>query len=425
MTMTNVMAENKKRILILGAGFGGLRTAMILDKFLRRYFLSEKYEVVLADRNEYHTYYPILYEVATAPMEIFQQNDLKGLAIYSVPELLSHTKVKFVRDEVFQVDILAREACLGSGILSFDYLILALGSETNFFGVPGAKENALTFKGYEDAIRLRSEILSFSRESESCRVVVGGAGATGVELAAEIKNWMPQNEVFLADASPTILNGFDERVVKKITRRLEKFGIQIKTGFKIKEVGSKTVFGESGEELSFDVLAWTGGARATSITKNTPFKKERSDRIIILEGMRCMPEDSNLKVFERVYAIGDLACVYEPKTGRPIPMLARIAIEQAEVVARNLISEIKKDEEIIKNIQTYSYRPKKEYPYVIPAGGKFAVAKIGGLVVSGFWGWVLKGLVEFGYLCSIMSPLRAIRIWLKGLWIFAKNDNLG
>jgi len=122
--------------------------------------------------------------------------------------------------------------------------------------------------------------------------------------------------------------------------------------------------------------------------------------------------------------LGDAVCFYNPKTQKPVPGVARAAISQANVVAHNIFEEIKKELNPHYQLRIKNYHP-MEYPYVIPVGGKFAVAKIGPLIISGFFGWVLKGLVELNYLLSIMPLHRALIIWLKGLWIFIQNDRLG
>ena len=415
---------SKKKIVILGAGFGGLRAAMVLEKRLENFDLLNKYEIVLIDKNEYHTYTPLLYEIATVPDEISRKYDLKKFAAYNIPEIIQGRKIRFCKDEVLHVDVPDSLAHLRRGELNFDFLIIALGSEADFFGIPGAPENAFVFKTYDDAVRLRDRIIYNYKEGET-KVVVGGGGATGIELAAEIKNWLPKMEVCVLEAASSVLFGFDEKVIKKVSERLKNFGVGIKTNFKIKEVGEKQVVSENGENILFDVFVWTGGVRAMFMAKDLPFKKERGDRIMIGGGLNCIPEGPDLKIYSRIYAIGDVSCLDNFETGKPAPLLARVAILQADVVSRNIISEIRKDEGKVKRAAVYTFQPKKEYPYVVPVGGKFAVAKIGGIVISGFLGWILKGLVELRYLLSIMRPWQAIKIWLAGLRVFMENDNLG
>jgi NADH dehydrogenase len=140
--------------------------------------------------------------------------------------------------------------------------------------------------------------------------------------------------------------------------------------------------------------------------------------------MQCIPESADLRFHGSIYGIGDSICFINPKTNTPVPGTARAAMTQATIAAHNIMQEILFAEGKISKANVKAYEP-KNYPYVIPIGGKFAIAKLGSVIVSGFWGWVLKGLVELNYLFSIMPFRRAIPIWFKGLSIFIKNDRLG
>ena len=136
-------------------------------------------------------------------------------------------------------------------------------------------------------------------------------------------------------------------------------------------------------------------------------------------GLECIPETPDLKVYGHIYAIGDIACPYDPKTGKPTALVARAAINQADIAAKNIIEEIKKERRFDHRFSTYVYKW-QEYPYVIPVGGRYAVAKLGPVIISGFLGWVLKELVELRYFLSIMPFFKAVKIWLKSLWVFSK-----
>src|SRR6185436_2834934 len=114
----------------------------------------------------------------------------------------------------------------------------------------------------------------------------------------------------------------------------------------------------------------------------------------------------------------------DPKTGKPIPGVARAAIAQANIVSNNLLSEIQKAERFSAPVAIREYEP-MNYPYVIPVGGKYAIAKIGPLIISGFFAWAFKGIIEIYYLSSVLPLGRALKTWLKGLWIFTRNDRLG
>ncbi len=423
----------KKRILILGAGFGGLRAAFSLSKRLKKEGLDEKLEVVVVDKSDYHTYTPLLYEVATTPENIVKNCGLRGLATHNLKEVFKGKEINFIVGEVVKIDLQLNRVFLKSGHeISFDFLVIGLGAETNFFDLPGVKKWALPLKTYNDAVNLRARLVkldnSFGAHKENFsrgKVVVCGGGPTGVELVAEIKNWLPNLDVLLVDAANFILRGFNEKIVGTVTKRLVKLGVKVQSDFLISEAGYGKIAASDGREVLYDVLIWTAGIRATLFLEESPLKKDPVGRIETGRGMDCYFENNDFKVSARIYAVGDLSCFYRSKNKTALPSIAQVAIEQGDVAARNIIQEIKIDLGIIKKATPIIYEPKEEYAYVLPVGGKFAVAKIGGLVVSGFLGWLVKGLVELRYLVSILPPLKAFRVWLKGLVVFTKNDKLG
>jgi NADH dehydrogenase len=264
--------------------------------------------------------------------------------------------------------------------------------------------------------------------------VIGGGGATGVELAGEIKEWACELreelknacevDVMIIEGSPNILPGFDERVVRKVEKRLKKIGVVIIRNERVDKVTKKEIMLQSGERIAYDILVWTGGVKATALTAKMPLKKEIKGRIEITEGVECLPESADLKIYGKIYAVGDIACIINPKTGSTVPQVARAAITQGKIAAKNIIEDIKKQNYLSKKTKQYLYRP-MNYPYIIPVGGKYAVAKIGPVVISGLLAWIFKGIVELNYFLSIMNPLKALKIWLHGFWVFIQNDRLG
>lgn len=423
---------DKKRIVILGGGFGGLRVAMRLEKYLKKRILLDRYEIVLIDQYSYHTYTPLLYEVALS-VESLPRRELETLVAYNLKELLRGRLINFFQERVTQADFNSHLVRTEKQALGFEYLIIALGSEVNYFGVPGVRENSLTLKSLTDALKIRDRISNYFFDDEKkCKIVVGGGGATGVELAAEAKNLMPWAEVNILEGSDSILNGCDKAVIKKAGERLTRLGVTVKTNFKISEVGTDMVLGADKESEPFDLFLWTAGVRAASFTTHLPVKKERGERVTLTEKFGCVPERSDFRVGDsvdkygasKIYAIGDVACFTDAGTGKMAPLFAWVALQQAEVLAKNIFERIKKEEGLSRTARFYPYKY-RELGYVVPVGGKFAVAKIGRFIFSGFAGWIVKGLVELEYLISIMPFFKAVRLWLRGLFVFIKNDRLG
>ncbi|MDP3991533.1 MAG: NAD(P)/FAD-dependent oxidoreductase [Candidatus Colwellbacteria bacterium] len=417
-----------KNIVILGAGFGGLRAAIVLgknNKKLRR----KGYQITLIDKNRYHTYTPLLYEISTTSKETANYLDLKSVTTYPIEGVLLGLPIEFIEGEIQEIDLVNKKIQLAERQVEYEYLIIALGAETNFFDIPGLKENALELKSLNDALKIRDtvwEMVEGAAQNEAVDIVIGGAGSTGVELAGEIQEWLSQlkkegyrcrTSVTLIDAAPAILSGFDPRITKIASQRLKKLDTSILTEEKIDKVENNKAYLASGKIVSFDLLIWTGGVKANSIAEKLPVKYEKQSRIGVLGELLCAFEKSDLKAEGNVYGIGDIVCVPD-STGKPVPMVARAAIIQGTIAAKNIVSEIKGKKSYLK------YNP-KEYPYIIPVGGKYAIAKIGPFTIVGFFGWILKGLVELNYLFSIMPNMRALRIWLRGLRIFIQNDRLG
>lgn len=420
----------EKNVVILGAGFGGLRAAMKLGKEAKKGRLKD-HEVILIDKNDYHTYTPTLYEISTTSKEVANYIDLKSVNTFSITNLLKNLPVKFIHADITKIDVQKGDIHLGDGRhMPYDHLIIALGSETSFFNIPGLKENALELNGFIDAIRIRDKVLKTietAPRNEVVNIVIGGGGPTGVELAGEIQKWLAQlkaqgsnckTNVSIINSGPEILPRFDKRLVKKATKRLEKLKTELILDETIEKISKDTVTLKSGRMVPFHVFIWAGGVKANSLAAVFPFKTERREQITVSSKMLCVPSKPDLNIRGKIYAIGDIVCMYNQKTGDPVPGVARVAISQANVVAENISRDIRG---IDKHVE---YKP-MDYPYIAPVGGKYAIAKFGPIVISGLLGWLLKGLVELNYLVSIMPTTIALTTWMKGLKIFIQNDRLG
>ena len=154
-------------------------------------------------------------------------------------------------------------------------------------------------------------------------------------------------------------------------------------------------------------------------------RKHASGMIESTGTMECILENSKIADNNKIYGIGDAICTINQKTGQIIPQVARAALSRATIASHNIIERIKYTEGLTTRPNIKTYIPAGEYPYVIPVGGKWAVAKLGPIIISGFFGWVLKGLVEINYLLSIMPKWKAFKLWIKGLRIFIQNEQLG
>ena len=428
----------KKKIVILGAGFGGLRAALDLGRSITKLKLADRYEVILVDQNAYHTYAPTLYEIATTDENLASQLDLKRIVTIDVRKSIGWLPIEFIQSRVSEIDIAGGDIHFESGTrLQFNYLVLALGSQANYFNIPGLADHSLPFKTVLDALRLRQRLLE-EVEDPGCpklRIVVGGGGSTGVELAAEVKLALSHMnrvasgqcgvDVTVIDGAATILAPFGEAIIKRAQKRFALLEIHTLTSARISALTEKEVQIKDGAPVPYDIFIWTGGVAPNMLMSTLRMKKDPTGaRPLTTSEMTCLPEGPDLRFYGPIYGIGDAVCFMDPKTSRPVPGVARAAIVQGQVVAHNIIEQIKCDEKLSAAPKFRIYKP-KQYPYVIPVGGKFAIARFGPVVFSGIFAWISKGLIEGRYLFSILPFFSALNLWLKGLWIFLRNDRLG
>jgi NADH dehydrogenase len=313
--------------------------------------------------------------------------------------------------------------------MSYDYLVIAFGAEPYHFEIPGLQGAAFEFKTFTDALKLRDAIWESTTDARAgdTHIVIGGGGSTGVELAGELAEWLCRNPkqprkaghttITLVEAAPTILPGLDSRVIRKAEQRLKSLGVTMLTNHSIEKIIDHTIWFRGGASAPFDLFVWVGGTRAHHVAEALALKTARRGHVTVGPSLSCIPQTADLAVSGKVYGIGDVTCFYDTKTNKPVPGLARVAISQARRAARNILRDLRGEKPL-------EYRA-RDYPYIIPVGGKYAVAKVGPFVFSGFLAWVFKGLVELNYLISVMPNVLAIKMWLKGLKTFVRNDRLG
>ena len=440
--MNEAQINQKKNIVILGGGFGGVACAIKLNKLMKqRPALLKDFNVVLVDKKNYHLYTPALYEVASSVANDGTPLNLKKVVVTPLEEITRGTSIKFIQGAATKADVEKKEILFDDNTaIEYEHLVLALGSEPAYFNIPGLKEYSIPLKSFENAIHVRSVIKKKYEEKQNggtIDIIVGGAGPAGTELSAELigyikrlnqksrKNIAPR--VTLVEGAPDILPGFPAKVVLKARARLTKIGVKIKSSSIISKTDGRFVYIKE-EALAYDALIWTGGVEACSLTRVIGLKEEKRGRMETNSCLQCTPADQRLDIAENVYAIGDNGCFYDPRAQRaeqsshdgnpqtkmPAPGTARVAIEQAKVAAENIFRKI-------TNRPKIEYKL-KNYPFAIPLGGKYALTQVGPILFVGFSGWVLKQLIELYYLFSITDNRLAFRRWLRGLGIFAKND---
>ena len=401
---------DKTRILILGGGFAGVEAARYLDRTAAK---RADVEVTLVSRDNFTLFTPMLHEVVASDLEPADIcNPLRKLL----------RRVTVLTGEIKTIDLSARRVTISYGLrelkreLPFDYLVLALGSETNYLGIPGVAEHALGIKTLSDAFMLRAGVLAMlegasvepdpERRKRMLTFVVAGGGFAGVETVGAINDLARQSlqhyggidprevRVLLIHGGPVILPELGEALGLYAQEKLRKRQVEIKLKTKVIAYADGAVHCDDGEAVPADMLVWAGGVSPSPILKDTPFELQRG-RVVV---------DSTLEVpgFPGVWAVGDCAAIIDPTSKHPYPPTAQHAIREGRRAAKNICARLKGE------------RPT---PFVYKAPGQLAsigrrtgVARIFGLKFSGVIGWVLWRTV---YLMKLPRLEKKIRVGLQ------------
>lgn len=406
--------------MILGGGFGGLYTALNLEKTLAK---DGDVEVMIVNRENFFLFTPMLHEVAASDLDITH-------IVSPVRKLLK--RVKIFNGDVKSIDLESKTVHVSHGAenhsheLPYDHLVLSLGSITNFYGNKGLEENALTMKSLGDAIYLRNHMISNLEEAdfECCpkvrepllNFVVAGGGFAGVETIAGINDFLREAlkfyphlhedmlRVVLVHAGKAILPELNEKLGKYAEGKLKMRGVEVYLETLVSEVNGNEVVLSNGERIITNSIIWTAGTAPNPLLDTLPCDKDR--------GKICANEFMEVAGFEGVWAVGDCASIIESKTGRSYPPTAQHAIRQGKVLAHNLRAAI---------------RGGKKTPFVFETIGQLAalgrrtgVAQILGYNFSGFIAWWLWRTIYLMKLPRFEKKLRVALDWTLDL-IFSKD----
>jgi NADH:ubiquinone reductase (H+-translocating) len=388
-------ARAPTKILIIGGGFGGLSVARGLARALRG---TEDVGVALVDRLNYTTFWPMV------PSLIPSNAEVRHVA-HSLRRILKPLGVEFFQAEVVGVDFEGRRVKTAERDFPYDYLVLAPGSRTTYFGTPGAEENAMDVKGLRDALRVRNHVIDCFEEAEHLDgqapddlltfVVVGG-GPTGVEAAADTHDLIfdvleddypnvdfDRVRVVLVNAGDQILKGLDSSLVNAARRRLAAQRIEVINDAKVEEVRPDAVLISGGRTIPTRTTVWAAGIEPPPLVGNLDVQKDHRGRILIDQYLR-------VKGRPRVYAAGD--CTSIQYDGPPVPALAQAAEQEGKRAAANLVAENKNQASV-----AFRYRSVGQ---LVDLGEGSALVDIFGVKLGGLLGaFIWKGvyLYELGY----------------------------
>jgi len=387
----------KKHAVVIGAGFGGLACAKKLRK-------SDSYSVTLIDRNPYQLFSPLLYQVATASLP---EDDI------AFPVRTAYKDVQFVRAEVTNIDVAKKELSLSNGkTISYDDLILAVGSEGTTFGIPGVAENAFQMKSVGDAREIRHSLLS-AYESvedglsplESLNVVIVGGGPTGVELAGAVKELQreinrefehiaPKATVTLLEAGPRLLPTFHPHSSKYTLKTLTKMGVHVQVDAAVIEATPQSLRLKDGSEIIAGTRIWAAGVVAPPHWKFLG-ETDRGNRIKV---------NSHLQISDSIWIVGDAAS-FPDNDGRPLPMVAPVAIQQGKHVARQI-----QRRESSKPLEVFKYRDKGQMATI---GRRKAVVEMRSwLRFQGSLAWLTWLALHLAYLSGGRNRTSIFADWI-------------
>ncbi|WP_138495617.1 NAD(P)/FAD-dependent oxidoreductase [Paenibacillus pinistramenti] len=324
-----------KQILILGGGYGGLLSALTA----REYLSAEEATITVVNKYPTHQIITELHRLAAGNL------DEKAVAL-PLEKLLSGKNVKLVVDTVEKISPDEKQVKLVSGATyKYDALVIALGSETAYFGIPGLKENSLTLKSVDEAhrvyetVKARLDAYKVSKNKADATFVVGGGGLTGVELVGEFADELPElcrergidfNDVSLycVEAGPTILAGFPADLVERATKSLEARGVKFVTGVPITELKDNKVFLKDGSSFEASTVIWTGGVQGNALVADSGIEVNR--------GRATVTESLQSTSHKDIFVAGDSAVVFAPGAERPYPPTAQIAWHMGETIGYNL-----------------------------------------------------------------------------------------
>jgi len=402
------MEDKPARILVLGAGFGGLTFC--------EHFSHRKAQVTVIDRTNHHLFQPLLYQVATA-----------GLSAPDIAQpirsiLARHPNLEVLLDEVESIDLANRQVICRQNTLTYDYLVLGFGGVTSYFGHPEWAACAPGLKTLEDALRIRRNVLlAFERaeteripanQSRLMTIVVVGGGPTGVELAgacAELAHRVLRRDfdhidptrarIILIEAAPRILAQFTPELSESARKQLEALGVQVRTSSPVKSIQQGSITLANGEVIESENVLWAAGVMANPLTGKLGVELDRAGRIKVAP-------DLSIPGHPEVFAVGDIVSLMR-ENGLPVPGVAPAAMQMARHAATLISDELDLGAGRAPR-PAFRYRDKGSLATI---GRSSGVALFGKFEVSGFPAWMAWLVVHLIFLIGFRNRIAVLVSW--------------
>jgi NADH:quinone reductase (non-electrogenic) len=407
------------RVVIIGGGFGGINLAKSLKK--------KPFQVVLIDKHNYHLFQPLLYQVATAGLE-------PSSIAFPIRGIVSRQENFYFRlGEVKKIDPDKNIINTSIGPVHYDYLVIATGSENNFFGNPHFEAFGIGMKSLPEAVRIRNyglrlieKVLLIKDEEEKKKAlnfVITGGGPTGVELAGALaefrdhiltkdypelkKDWM---NIYLVEGSSKLLAAFGEASSTEAYRILHEAGVKIYLETRVKDYDGEIVYLDNDEKIPTRSFIWSAGVKASPVSGLLPDAIEKNGRIKV-------NEYNQVRGYENIFAIGDVAqMIHDPHFPKGYPMLAQPAIQQGKKLAFNLVR--LKDK---RALEPFLYKDKGNMATI---GRNHAIAEIGKMKLKGFIAWFAWMFVHLLFLMGFRNKLIVFINWMYGYFTYDRGTRI-
>lgn len=389
-----------KQIVILGGGFAGVAAAKTLAKKLNK----QTAQITLIDHNPYHLFTPSLYEVSTS------EEPQKNIAIPF--EEIFGKRIAVVQGKVEKIDIKNQVVILKNDTISYDYLVLALGSVPAYFHIQGLEENSIALKSLKDAIKIKNTIKTICCKGYECKkkaqVIIGGGGFSGTELAAELltyKNKLAKQhhlspnclDITIIQGSDRLLKELDPHVSRIAEKRIKRQNVHFAFGGHISKVTKTSVFTDDNKVYPYDLLIWTGGVMANALPWKSNLPTNKRGQVLVNNFLQ-------VQEHENIFSAGDITEYKDEKSQTFAPTVAEVAEDEGKVAGENIARLIKN-----KSLKKYKFH---HLGYVVPLRGKFAAAELMGFLhFDGFIGWILEQLIFLYYLLKILPFWKALKKW--------------
>ena len=412
----DVGATPRPRVVIVGAGFGGLRAAKGLQ--------GAPVDVTLLDQHNYHTFIPLLYQVATAGLE-------PEAIAQPIRRIVRAQNLRFHLARVNGIDLDRSEVTTDAGAFGFEYLVLAAGSVTNFFGMDSVAGAAVGLRDLDDAELVRDRVLGAFEEAtmetdeekrrDLMTIVVVGGGPTGVETAGALselrKHVLPRDypdldvgaaRIVLLEAADRLLLGMHEAMYRNALRKLAEMGVEVRLNAAVAHADERGVTLRTGERIEAGAVIWVAGLQASPLAQAMPGSTARAGRLVVEETLQ-------LPGYPNIYAVGDMVHVGVAE-GRPHPMLAPVAIQQGDLVAENIRRQLAG-----RRLQRFRY---KDRGTMVTIGRQAAVARVYGLRFSGFIAWVMWLTVHLVWLIGFRNRALVLVNWAWNYFTYERGVRL-